>query len=271
MAEHYNFNDTIYIFSGNQNSNYIFQYITKRKLSAVYHSHDFYECMIILEGKCTQNINERKYSLKKDNIILLSPLDYHSIISQTDDVTIICLSIKEEEFNKLSYIYNFKPRDEKVLYSKEISEKISTVFPDLKNLSLDYNFKLLIAMIIKEFNDVAMNEYQNMPSWLSYTLKEMTKPENIKEGIQAMIRISNYSRSQLSNIVKKYLGISLHTFILNLRLETACKELILTSKSIEEISESVGYSSFSHFQKVFKQQYGITPSKLRNRYHSHTI
>lgn len=272
VAEYYIFEDTLYIFASSKNSDYIFQYITERKLSDVYHSHDFYECMIILDGICTQNINGEKYNLGKDSIILLSPSDNHSIINQSKDICIICVSVRAEEFEKLSYIYNFRAEDsEKVLLSQNISEKISAVFPDLKNLSGDYNYKLLIALIIKAFNDTAETEYKNMPKWLSFALKEMSKPENIKEGIPAMIRISNYSRSRLSNLINKYMEISLHEFILNLRLETACKELILTSKDIEEIGESVGYSSFSHFQKVFKEKYGITPAKLRRKHQTKTI
>ena len=36
-----------------------------------------------------------------------------------------------------------------------------------------------------------------------------------------------------------------------------------TENGAEEISEEIGFKSFSHFNKIFKEKYGITPSLLR--------
>jgi transcriptional regulator GlxA family with amidase domain len=63
----------------------------------------------------------------------------------------------------------------------------------------------------------------------------------------------------------------LHDYILKLRLETAYNDVILTSRALEEISESVGYSSFSHFNKICKKKYGVTPAVLRKEHGKPTI
>ena len=58
---------------------------------------------------------------------------------------------------------------------------------------------------------------------------------------------------------------TLHQYVTNLRLERAKEELLMTTKSAEEISEEVGYASFSHFQKIFKKKYGVTPAVWRKK------
>jgi AraC-like DNA-binding protein len=40
--------------------------------------------------------------------------------------------------------------------------------------------------------------------------------------------------------------------------------MILTNKSAEAIAEELGFSSFSHFNKIFKAQTGITPRQFRD-------
>lgn len=59
---------------------------------------------------------------------------------------------------------------------------------------------------------------------------------------------------------------SIHEYILNIRLEYVYNELILSNTDAETLSESVGYASFSHFNRVFKNKYGITPAEVRRKY-----
>jgi AraC-like DNA-binding protein len=72
-----------------------------------------------------------------------------------------------------------------------------------------------------------------------------------------------FNRSYLSRKVKKELGIELSVFIRQSKLEEAKDLLAFSDKSISEISTYLCFSSQSHFQKAFKDQYGITPNAFR--------
>ena len=45
----------------------------------------------------------------------------------------------------------------------------------------------------------------------------------------------------------------------------------MTDMPMEEIGENVGYASFSHFNKIFKEKYGITPSLARKKNRMWTV
>ena len=77
------------------------------------------------------------------------------------------------------------------------------------------------------------------------------------------MKISGYSRSQLYRVVKRCIGISVNEYLTGLRLDTANKYIIYTDKALEDISEMVGYKSFSHFNKLFKNKFCISPAQLR--------
>jgi AraC-like DNA-binding protein len=90
-------------------------------------------------------------------------------------------------------------------------------------------------------------------------------------GIPRLTELSGYSRSHLARLVRQYYGCSLQELIIQLRLEEAYKQIILTKDSPEEIAYKVGYSSFSHFQKVFKKTFGVTPAVLRKTRATRTV
>ena len=73
----------------------------------------------------------------------------------------------------------------------------------------------------------------------------------------------NYHPYHLNNIVKKETGKSLHTHLINSRLNIAKNYLLTTSDSIEQISWKSGFSSTSYFIKTFKDSVGMTPKKYR--------
>ena len=118
--------------------------------------------------------------------------------------------------------------------------------------------------------EVDKNTY-TLPAELSKILEKMKHEENIKGGTSAMLRISNYSRTQLARIVKKNLNMTIHDYILELRLNTAYNSILYSDKTTEEIAESVGYESLSHFNRIFKQKFGVTPSMLRKKHNINTL
>ncbi|NBH28027.1 helix-turn-helix domain-containing protein [Lachnospiraceae bacterium] len=72
-----------------------------------------------------------------------------------------------------------------------------------------------------------------------------------------------YSRCYISTKFKERLGFGLKEFILRTKLERSRIMLLYTSKSINEISTCLCFSSQSHFQKAFREQYGVTPQYYR--------
>ena len=71
------------------------------------------------------------------------------------------------------------------------------------------------------------------------------------------------SRPYLSALFKKENGVALSDYIVTEKINEASRMLEYTNKSILEISTCLGFSSQSHFTKVFKKYKGCTPKQLR--------
>lgn len=123
----------------------------------------------------------------------------------------------------------------------------------------------------------AANIMEACTSYIIY--RELILPENSKiinvakayiDGhlsediqIETFCRELQIGRTKLYEIFKKELNIGVSKYILKRRMHMAKKMLKTTELSIAEISQSVGFSDYNYFSKVFKKIYGRSPKSYR--------
>lgn len=73
----------------------------------------------------------------------------------------------------------------------------------------------------------------------------------------------HFEMSNFSRMFKRYTGENYTDYVAKLRIEYAKKYLEQTTRSIEEITEKVGYKSVRYFRELFMEYTGITPSQYR--------
>ena len=156
-----------------------------------------------------------------------------------------------------------------------MSKQFFEVFPTLQ---LDKKMKTLLESTI--VNRVTSNRAKDilrvylesgacgsataqLPVPLAAAIKKMTRPENLKRGIPALIELTHYSQSHLARMLKKHFGLGVKQYINELRLQAAYEEIVFSPKPFAEISEEIGFASLSHFNKIFKARFAITPAALR--------
>lgn len=71
------------------------------------------------------------------------------------------------------------------------------------------------------------------------------------------------NRSAFCTFFKRNKGMTFSKFVTLYRLETACELLRATKKQVSEICFAVGFNDLPHFNRVFKKQYGVSPSAFR--------
>jgi AraC family transcriptional regulator len=73
------------------------------------------------------------------------------------------------------------------------------------------------------------------------------------------------SRSAFARDFRATLGVTPMEFVTRIRLNLARRLLVSTVRSVEAIAPEVGFSSRSHFSRVFREHYGTDPSTFRRR------
>ena len=111
-----------------------------------------------------------------------------------------------------------------------------------------------------------MNQYNQNNSILVSQISKYIQ-NHISESIKTS-DIANYlnkSRGRITTEFKNQTGINLSDFIRIKKIEEAEELLSRTNKSLVFISNYLGFSSQSHFCKVFKDIKGVTPDQYRKK------
>lgn len=74
-----------------------------------------------------------------------------------------------------------------------------------------------------------------------------------------------YSGNYINTVVNKYAGMCLYDYGLTFTLKKAALLLADTDKSISAIETQLGFSNRTHFYKIFRKKYGVTPGEYRSR------
>ncbi|PYV26884.1 MAG: hypothetical protein DMG27_05485 [Acidobacteria bacterium] len=90
-------------------------------------------------------------------------------------------------------------------------------------------------------------------------------------SVAELARSVNLSASRLLHLFKQELGVSLGQYWRSLRLERARSELGSSVLSVKQVMYDVGFADETHFIRVFKKRFGLTPGKYRLTSNSDSI
>lgn len=76
----------------------------------------------------------------------------------------------------------------------------------------------------------------------------------------------NYSGSYLNRVCKKRSGLTLFDYGMTFTMKKAAELLKSTTANIYDIETSLGFSNHTHFYKLFKKTYGMTPAEYRKSF-----
>ncbi|WP_432799651.1 helix-turn-helix domain-containing protein [Poriferisphaera sp. WC338] len=77
--------------------------------------------------------------------------------------------------------------------------------------------------------------------------------------------IAGVTEGHLARLFRAAHGLSISTYICNLRMYKAASLLELSELPISQIAQQVGYNDGSRFSEHFKRQYSISPSQFRQK------
>ncbi len=84
--------------------------------------------------------------------------------------------------------------------------------------------------------------------------------------IEEIAKFCGLNRSYFGKIFHESMGKSPQDFLISYRMTKAAELLKLTSLSIADVGNAVGYENQLHFSRAFKHVYGISPRQWRNEH-----
>ena len=87
-----------------------------------------------------------------------------------------------------------------------------------------------------------------------------------KISLDALVDQFYISKFYLTRVFKEQYGVSINTYVQNLRITKAKQMLRFTDKRLEDIGYQCGLGAPHYFSRIFKQVEGVTPSEFREKW-----
>ena len=241
----------------------------------IMHNHNYWEFLIVLSGEYIHTINGREETIKRGQIIIIRPEDYHMLVQSSKSASHLNIMVKCEAIEKLCKNYSEAFFNE--LLKEETNISMNDVYinkiqacclllngldEEKQQLTMNYITNLILINVIDQLFDVVNDK----PKWLLDLIAEMHRQENISWTVSDVVSYSNYSHVHLIREFKKYFDCSIVEYLRKVKISFATDYLKHSNLSISEISELLGFSSVSHLNHIFKETTGKTPLQYRKDY-----
>ena len=251
---------------------------------------DDWRLFIITQNKSAFLINDKKYHIGENSLLLIPPKTPNVFFSdnpaiKSDHIMFYCVNFDLTQ----KYAHNSTPRAPHKIFAKEegletfddsllaeVDEPIITqATPSILNNMLVITTEQMIASPYSTLKTSALLKFilleiieqhkvqPSLKATISAILEYITKNINQPFTIKDMANDLHFHPFYMSKIFKDNINVPLHTFIMQERLVCAKNILTHNDASVEEVSLSSGFKNVSHFCKAFKNFYGISPDKFR--------
>lgn len=103
------------------------------------------------------------------------------------------------------------------------------------------------------------NGFNRVSKLLSYIHSHL----HLTLGLDELAQQSCWSRWQLQRVFQAETGLSVATYVRELKLSSAAEQLLDSSERVIDIALSLGFSSEISFSRSFKQKFGVSPRAYR--------
>lgn len=243
--------------------------------------HNFWECVYVLDGQVCVSADEKVYNMTSGEIIFHKPLELHKfIVNGKEGATLLIFSfsaegpltenmrdkvirLSENQIGILCGLISYMegktasmqlPKRERqyLVPFGEIPHFAQMVTTYLYQLFLSINDEGAVASVSSAPDALT---FRNAISFLNCNLHD-------QPSVAEIARFCAVSEASLKRIFDKYTGISVHKYLLRLKMKVAT-ELLKDGETVNNVAERLGFRSQSYFSKAFKRECGISPSDVK--------
>ncbi len=229
------------------------------------HFHSCFEFIMVLNGKISGVVNEKKYTIDKKGLLVILPFQYHNVSinphSEYERITLLFDSqlIPAELYEQFIEIVSETP----VILNettKNLIQRLAGVFSS----PYDGNYPMLALHLVSElFYYICFEKNQYIAPAIREALSQVLKyiDEHITEKISLddIAKHTLLSKSTLCHFFKKTIKVSIKQYVLQKKMAYA-SQLLAEGVSAQEVAYRVGYENYANFYKMYKRVTNHSPS-----------
>ncbi|MDQ0113678.1 AraC family transcriptional regulator [Paenibacillus harenae] len=237
--------------------------------------------LFVLKGKYTVRYGNQSYTVKKNEMVLLQKsitVEYEKSGEKDEEYLLdyMMFFLKEDLINEFVKMADLKPSYPAALAAvsvKSVNDRLISYIESLKPYFKQPDeissglIKIKLLELLFDVADTNENFYFQLLQLKRKERKSITEviEENIFNPVSLndLAHLSGRSLSTFKREFKEIYNTSPLYYIRKRRMDKAKELLTHTSLSVTDVCFSTGFENVSHFSKVFKERFGISPSLLK--------
>ncbi|HEB27153.1 MAG TPA: arabinose operon transcriptional regulator AraC [Porticoccus sp.] len=163
-------------------------------------------------------------------------------------------------------IFHLQPKDEQ---SQSLLRKLFNEIINLQSyqdaLTNELRKNLVEQLLIRCQQSMIQTKTSTIDQRIQLTMDLLTKNIAQTMSIEQLAEHAKLSSSRLSTLFKQHTGTSIVKWREEQRMSQACQLLTYSSKPINQIADSLGYSDPLYFTRCFRQHFGRSPRQYRQQ------
>ena len=246
------------------------------------HWHTSIEIFAVLEGELLFYINNEKYPLHAGELLIVNANEIHSVNALKENKTAV-IQIPLRQFENYFTAQQFirfeggihRETDSENLSDRRLISLVQRLYNvyterrngyDFRTISLYYE---LLYLMVTQYRVTEVEEKELRHNRRLSSLSRITTymREHYREDLKLsdLAETFGYSDAYLSRMFREYAKVNFKTYLQDIRMAYACRDLLNTDHTIGQIAMDNGFCSSRGFAKDFKKRYGILPSQIERR------
>ena len=239
------------------------------------HWHTSIEIFAVMEGHLEFFMNKEEYPRKAGEQLIINSNEIHSIHAAERNKTVV-LQIPLKQFENYFTAQRFiRFRSQDAEADGKLASLIKKLYKVYTARDTGYEFGTMslfyeiMYMLVKNYRLTEAHEKEIRHSRKLDTLSKITTymREHYKEDLKLsdLAATFGYSDAYLSRMFQKYAKINYKTYLQDIRMAYAYRDLMNTDRTISQIALDNGFCSSRGFSGEFQKRYGILPSEMRKQ------
>lgn len=239
------------------------------------HWHTSIEIFAVLEGHLEFFMNKEEYPLKAGEQLIINSNEIHSIRAVEKNKTVVLqIPLKQfENYFTAQRFIRFRSQDEAA--DVKLASLIKKLYKVYTTRDVGYEFRTMslfyeiMYMLVKNYRLTEVHEKEIRHSRRLDALSKITT--YMREHYNEDLKLSDlagtfgYSDAYLSRMFQKYAKVNYKTYLQDIRMAYAYRDLLNTDRTISQIALDNGFCSSRGFSGEFQKRYGILPSEMRKQ------
>ena len=236
--------------------------------------------LFILEGTLNVCVEKRVSSLKENDVLVINANRNH-FYQQTGNVLYMQLMVGQQVLSEvlrsgenIFWCDSSEAEDERFSELRRILRKMLNHYVEQKEYEesfsqladvytvLDYlSCNFLVSYTEQKGNEDGERYEERIQQINNYIYTNYDQQISMKELSEKLFLSNGY----LSRFFKKNYGMNFASYLTSVRLFYSVDDLLYTEAPITRIAYKNGFTSAALFNKVFKKEYGLTPTEFRRK------